>query len=99
MAVLFDETIRNLRKSKKMTQDELAKKIGVARPMISAYENGTKQPSHETLMRIAHTFGVSMDYLYGFQMGQRAREYVDVTGLERRYRILIEELVEGIRRT
>lgn len=97
MAIMFDETIRNLRKTKKITQDELAKKIGVARPMISAYENGTKQPSHETLVRIAHTFGVSMDYLYDFKSGPRAREYVDVTGLEQRHKVLLEELVDAIK--
>lgn len=97
MAVLFDETIRTLRKSKRITQQELANKLGVARPMISSYENGTKQPSHETLVRIAHTFGVSMDYLYGFKSGQRAREYVDVTGLESRHRLLVEELVGALR--
>lgn len=97
MAVIFSDTIKNLRLSRRLSQTELAKQLGVTRSMISAYESGIRSPSHETLVRIAHEFDVSMDYLYDFKRGQRARETVDVTGLEKRHRILVEDLVEAIR--
>lgn len=97
MAVIFSDTIKNLRLSRRLSQTELAKQLGVTRSMISAYESGIRSPSHETLVHIAHVFDVSMDYLYDYKKGQRARETVDVTGLEKRHRILIEDLVEAIR--
>ncbi|MCL2810691.1 MAG: helix-turn-helix domain-containing protein [Clostridia bacterium] len=97
MAVLFEDTIKNLRQNKKMTQAELAMKLRVTRAMISAYENGTRQPSHETLQRMAHVFNVSMDFLYDHKNGQCARQFLDVTGIEKKHRLLLEELAEALR--
>jgi transcriptional regulator with XRE-family HTH domain len=58
---------REFRKSKdpKWTQEYLADLLGVARPTYTAYEKGTKQPSLETINKIADVFDVSTDYLAG----------------------------------
>lgn len=39
--------------------------MNVARTSYTAYENGTKQPTLETLINIADLFDVSIDYLLG----------------------------------
>ncbi|WP_431090869.1 helix-turn-helix domain-containing protein [Paenibacillus sp. 8b26] len=49
----------------KWTQEYVANLLGVARSTYTAYENGTKQPSMNTLAKIADTFNVKVDYLYG----------------------------------
>jgi transcriptional regulator with XRE-family HTH domain len=54
-----------LRKEKKLTQEGLAKKIGVSRPTIVNYENGRRKPDYEILQRIADVLEVSTDMLLG----------------------------------
>lgn len=54
-----------LRKQKKITQDEIAKFLGITRPAYTAYEKGRRHPDYDTLRRIADFFNVSTDYLLG----------------------------------
>lgn len=61
----FPERFRYLRQSKNLAQSQLASLIGVDRTTISSYESNTRQPSLDTLSRIADIFGVSTDYLLG----------------------------------
>lgn len=58
--------IRQLRKSEKMTQQELADILGVAKSTISMYENDQREPDFETLEAIADYFNVDMNYLSGW---------------------------------
>jgi len=55
----------NVRKSKKISQDELAKMIGAHAPVIGRYERGEVKPSIEMATKIADALGVSLDYLVG----------------------------------
>jgi len=54
--------IKNLRKSRKITQQDFADKIGVSRSTLSCYEIGQRTPSIRTLQQISEMFGVSLDY-------------------------------------
>ena len=58
------EKLKTLRKERKITQEQLAKILGVERSSVGKYETGTL-PSMEILTRIATYFGVSVDYLLG----------------------------------
>lgn len=62
---MIGERIAQLRESRKMTQEELAKKIGISRASLSHYEKNRREPDYEVLQRIADYFHVSMDYLMG----------------------------------
>ncbi len=53
--------IRHLRKSKNLTQDQLADKLGVKRAMIGSYEEGRATPKIHALQTISHYFNVSID--------------------------------------
>ncbi|MCM1043568.1 MAG: helix-turn-helix transcriptional regulator [Corallococcus sp.] len=57
--------IRELRKEKGLTQQELAKKINVSLQTISGYETGYAQPPIDILIKIAQEFHTSTDYLLG----------------------------------
>ncbi|WP_311480844.1 helix-turn-helix transcriptional regulator [uncultured Anaerococcus sp.] len=48
------------RKKKKMTQGELAKKIGVSTTFVSQIENGISNPSDENLLKISEILNVSV---------------------------------------
>ncbi len=51
----------------KLTQDQIAQKLGVSRPTIAGYESEEKNrvPRQETLNKIADIFGISIDWLMG----------------------------------
>lgn len=57
--------IAELRKEKHLNQVGLAMKLNVSQKMISAYENGTHQPSIGTLIQMSNIFDVSVDYIIG----------------------------------
>jgi len=61
---ILSKRIRELRKEKKWSQDDLAKKIEAADSrQISRYETGRITPSVETTVKIAQAFDVTTDYL------------------------------------
>lgn len=62
---LFKGRLDELRRQKKISQAELSKRIGIARTTYSGYENGTREPDHATLEKLADFFDVSIDYLLG----------------------------------
>lgn len=61
----FNTRIKQLREDKGLTQEELAKALGIARPTLASWEIGRREPDFETTTKIADFFGVSVDYLLG----------------------------------
>ena len=57
--------LKQLRKDEELTQQEVADKINVGQVTYARYENGTRRPSSEMLVRLAELFNVSTDYLLG----------------------------------
>lgn len=46
-----------------LSQNEAAKRIGVAQSTLSNYEAGLREPSMKALVGMADTYGVSIDFL------------------------------------
>lgn len=65
MKLNFPETLKQLRKEKELTQDEVAFEIGVSFQAVSRWENGLSYPDIELLPKLAALFNVSMDTLFG----------------------------------
>lgn len=65
MVMDFSQQLRELRKERGLTQEELAKKLELAKSSISMYENGKRKPSFEVLEMFADFFNVNLDTLYG----------------------------------
>ena len=59
----FNEKLQELRKSRSMTQEELAEALFVSRTAISKWEQGRGYPSLESLKDISRFFSVSIDDL------------------------------------
>lgn len=99
---MFNEILEELRKEKRITQRELAAKLGIARTTYSGYENGTRQPDQRTLNKIADYFGVSVDYLLGrtktrgYLTDENAKLLAEkITELPENKRRVIEELLKS----
>ena len=58
--------LKELRQEKKLTQQELAKEIGVSKLTILNWEKGEHQIKSEKAQQLADIFGVSVGYLLGF---------------------------------
>lgn len=76
--MLFGERLLITRKKRKMSQDELAKNIGVHAPVIGRYERDEVKPSIETAFKIAKALEVSLDYLTGLSDLELDKNIVDV---------------------
>ena len=59
----LNEKLQELRKQKRLTQEELAESLYVSRTAISKWEAGRGYPSIDSLKSIAKFFGVTIDEL------------------------------------
>lgn len=61
------KALRELRKGKGWTQQQLARALSISPSTIGMYEQGRREPDNATLLKIATLFNVSTDYLLGKQ--------------------------------
>lgn len=59
----FNNTLVSLRNQHGMTQEQLANAVGVSQAVISMYEGGIKVPSIFVAVKIAKTFGTTVEKL------------------------------------
>lgn len=64
---IFAERLKELRLESKLSQRQLAEKIGMSDKAVSLWEKGERVPSLEAASLIAKFFKVSIDYLAGFE--------------------------------
>ena len=67
MGMTIGQNIKQLRKEREMTQDELAAEIGVTPQAISKWENDTGLPDIRQIIPLANVFHVSSDVLLGVE--------------------------------
>ena len=87
------EKLKSLRIEKKLTQKQVADRIGLAISAVSSYESGTRYPSYDVLVKLALIFHVSTDYL----LGMTDKRNIDVTGLNDNEIELVSQLVDMLR--
>lgn len=61
----FSERLKELRKKNNLTQQELADKVGTNRVNVTKWETGRTEPTLESIIKLAHIFEISVDYLLG----------------------------------
>lgn len=62
---MFGERLKTLRNEKKLRQEDVAKKIGIARTTYAMYEQEKREPDNDTLQKLANFYEVSVDFLLG----------------------------------
>lgn len=65
----FGMRLKKLRESKKLSQEKLAKRVGVSKATIYRYEGNTQVPPFDVAIKIAITLGTTVDYLAGLESG------------------------------
>ena len=58
-------SLKDLRKSRCLSQRDVARMLNVTQQAIASWENGRTEPSNMALVEIADYFNVSADYLLG----------------------------------
>jgi len=91
--ILLGQNIKELRMKNKYTQVELAKRIGVTKSSVSAYETDERIPSYEVLIKMANIFGVSVDSIL---LG-KAESSLDTRGLSEEQINILRSLISQFR--
>ena len=68
------DNIKNFRKDRKLTQEQLAEVMGVTTGAVHKWESGASVPDLSIIMELADFFDVSVDVLIGFKMKDNGRE-------------------------
>ncbi|MBO4981878.1 MAG: helix-turn-helix transcriptional regulator [Lachnospiraceae bacterium] len=87
---MIADRIRTLRESNGMTQAALAKKLGITRSSVNAWEMGISAPSTTYLVELASLFNVSTDYL----LGRSSNNTIDVSDLNETEIMLVHNFIQ-----
>ncbi|WP_074932897.1 helix-turn-helix transcriptional regulator [Treponema bryantii] len=90
---MLSERIKELRIARGMSQVEIAERLGVSKQSVSNWENDNILPSIDMLIKIAHLFSVSTDFL----LGEDERQYLEVTDLTQTQMSHIQQVIDDIR--
>lgn len=63
----FGERLKYLRIESKLSQDQLAKAVGLTHTAIGLWEQNKRVPNLDAVISLAKYFGVSIDYLAGLE--------------------------------
>ena len=63
---MISENLYSLRKLNKLTQEEVAEKIGVSRQAVAKWENGETLPDIEKCSLLAELYDVTIDDLINY---------------------------------
>lgn len=69
---MLSDNLISLRRMKKMTQEDLADKLGVSRQTISKWETGDSVPDMEMGMKLADILQVSLDELMNYSAAKHS---------------------------
>lgn len=87
---LLSSKIKLLREKQNLTQSDLARKLGLTRSSINAWEMGLSVPSTSYIVELSKLFNVSSDYLLGLD----ETSTLQVSGLSPKQVTILNELIE-----
>lgn len=91
--VNFGERLKQLRTDNKMTQGQVASRVGVAVSAISSYESGVRLPSYNVLIKLSRLFHVTIDYL----LGTEKKDLIDISDLSADDKAVVKATVAALR--
>ncbi len=66
----LDQTLKSMRKLNGWTQEQLARRVGLKRSLIGAYEEGRAEPKIESLLLFSKLFNLSIDDMISGRVGE-----------------------------
>lgn len=91
--VNIGQRLKILRVQNKLTQKQVADRVGLATSAISSYESGFRYPSYDTLVKLASMYHVTCDYLIGVPCSRT----IDVSDLDEDEILVISQTVDLLR--
>jgi len=91
----FSQRLKQLRSTKHLTQEQVARRIGVTASMVSSYETDIRLPSYEVLIKIATLFGVTVDYLLCLD----DKRFLDISALSDEEAAVVSDMVNLLKKT
>jgi len=86
--------IKQLRLGKRLTQVQVAERLHISKAMVSSYETNIRLPSYDVLIKFATLYGVTIDYLLGFDK----LKMIDVSGLSNSQVDLILNMINELKK-
>lgn len=83
------ERLIQLREEVGLTQEQLAKEIGVSRSAVRSWETGENLPNAHALLHLSERYGVPIDYLFG----RDTQESLYVGNISDRFKWLLRDLI------
>lgn len=93
--ILFGAKIKELRKENRYTQAELALLLGVTKSTIASYENDSRQPSYEVLVKLSDIFHVSIDSI----LLNRSEKILEINNLKEGQVKVLKILVDSFQKS
>lgn len=105
---MIGKKIKELREIKQITQEELAKYLGVAPQTVYKYEKEINEPDLKTTSKIAEYFNVTADYLLGrtdnpdmlnepIQIAASMKDGLDISDMDDDEKKFINDFVKMVR--
>ena len=88
---MLSENLKNLRKAKGLSQEELAIKLNVVRQTVSKWEKGLSVPDSEMLIRLAEVLDTSVTVLLDETIDMQENEPTDLKVLSEKLELLNEQ--------
>lgn len=79
MITTVSEAMYEFRTRLGLSQEEVAEAVGISRVTYTRYENGTHKPDAYAAVKIAHLFGVPIEYLLCMELPEQDEEIATLT--------------------
>ncbi len=73
----FGDRLREARLNKGLTQEQLAKEIGVAKSTLTGYEKGNREPDVFKIKKIIEVLGIEAEFLFDIKNSPPVSEELD----------------------
>jgi len=90
---MIADRIKQLRETSKMTQTDLAKRLGITRSSVNAWELGISTPQIQYIIELSSIFKISSDFILELDKTST----IDISGLSSKQVILISETIKEFR--
>ncbi len=86
------QKLKNLRENRHLKLKQVADYVGMSGNTVCSYELDVRQPSYDTLLRLANLYNVSTDYL----LGKEKEVLLNASGLTEKEIGILTELIEDL---
>ena len=91
---IFSDRLAELRKTRGLTQQQIADELSINRVTYTNWEKGNREPSFENLIKLSAILGTTSDYLLG-----NSDKYIDMHNIENELDTLTEEEIINLGKT